>query len=140
MQKHKIDLTNLDDDDTDNEDNTIEDNNNNEDVGKYYILNISDQCDLTDGFRYIKELLLQRHNYKMFSDSVKLEQAGINIYSVKSDAFTIKKDQLELAKDIINFSSDIGGWRLSNLYNINFPSNMWTIIQNNKVEIKKAKH
>ena len=81
--KNKIDLTNLDDDDTDNEDNNIEDNNNNEDVGKYYILNISDQCDLTNGFRYIKELLLQHHNHKMFSDSVKLEQAGINIYSVK---------------------------------------------------------
>ena len=85
----------------------------NEDIGnKYYILNICDQVDLTNGFRYIKELLLQHHNYKMFSDYMKLQEVGINVYSVKTDAFTIKKEDLELARKIIHFSSDSGGWRL----------------------------
>ena len=63
-----------------------------EDIGnKYYILNICDQVDLTNGFRYIKELLLQIHNYKMFSDYMELQKVGINVYSVKSDAFTSQK-------------------------------------------------
>ena len=38
----------------------------NEDIGnKYYILNICDQVDLTNGFRYIKELLLQYWLYRI---------------------------------------------------------------------------
>ena len=32
---------------------------------KYYILNVSDCATLKNGFRYIKELLLQHHNFKM---------------------------------------------------------------------------
>ena len=32
----------------------------------YYILNISDKATLNNEFRYIKELLLQYHNYAMF--------------------------------------------------------------------------
>ena len=65
------------------------------DVGnKYYILNITDRTDLQSGFRYIKELLLQIHNYKMYSDYNKLINAGITVSSVKTDAFTIKKSDL----------------------------------------------
>jgi hypothetical protein len=30
----------------------------------YYILNVSKQTTLQNGFRYIKELVLQHHNYK----------------------------------------------------------------------------
>ena len=61
------------------------------DVGhKYYILNITDRSDLQNGFRYIKELLLQFHNCKMYSDYNKLINAGITVCSVKTDAFTIK--------------------------------------------------
>ena len=75
-----------------------------EDEKKYYILNIGDQTDLTNGFRYIKELLLQYHNYKMYSDYNKLVNAGIDVYSVKTDAFTIKREHLELAKQTIKFT------------------------------------
>ena len=62
------------------------------DVGnKYYILNITDRTDLQNGYRHIKELLLQFHNYKMYSDYNTLINAGITVCSVKTDAFTIKK-------------------------------------------------
>ena len=30
---------------------------------KYFVLNIKDQTNLRNGFRYIKELLLQNHNF-----------------------------------------------------------------------------
>jgi hypothetical protein len=60
------------------------------DVGhKYYILNITDRTDLQNGYRYIKELLLQFHNYKMYSDYHELTNAGIIVYRVKTDAFTM---------------------------------------------------
>ena len=109
-----------------------------EDIGnKYYILNICDQVDLTNGFRYIKEVLLQHHNYKMFCDYTEWSKVGINVYSVKSDAFTIKKEDLELARKAIHFSSDIGGWRLSKCENINIPSTMFTV-KNNRIDIEKT--
>ena len=34
----------------------------------FYILNIRDKAELKNGFRYIKELLLQHHNFKMYQD------------------------------------------------------------------------
>ena len=62
-----------------------------EDEKKYYILNVSDSATLKNGFRYIKELLLQHHNFKMYSDYKKLIDNGIDVFSVKTDAFTIQK-------------------------------------------------
>ena len=106
---------------------------------KYYILNISDQVDLTNGFRYIKELLLQHHNFKMFSDYNKLKEVGIHAYSVKTDAFTIKKEQIKLAQQTLYFSSNIGGWRLSKTENINIPHTQFTIKDNNKITIEQPK-
>ena len=122
----------INDDDDEDVTNFVE-----KDVGKqYYILNISDQVDLNNGFRYIKELLLQHHNLRMYNDYNKLKNAGINLYSVKSDAFTIKKNKLELAKELINFSTDIGGWRLSKTHNIIIPPQPFTIKQNNNITIE----
>ena len=34
----------------------------------YYVLNVSKQTTLQNGFRYIKELVLQHHNYKIYTD------------------------------------------------------------------------
>ena len=36
-----------------------------QDEKKYYILNVSDKAHMRNGFRYIKELLLQYHNFKI---------------------------------------------------------------------------
>ena len=68
---------------------------------------------------------------------MELKNAGINIYSVKTDAFTIKKEDLELARKTIHFSSDIGGWTLSKSENINIPSTIFTIKNNDKIDIEK---
>jgi hypothetical protein len=67
-------------------------------VDRLYILNISVQKDLTNGFRYIKELLLNFHNFKMYSDYQKLINAGIDVFSVKTDSFTIKETDVDKAK------------------------------------------
>ena len=49
---------------------------------------------MSNGFRYIKELLVQIHNFKMYNDANILKENGIWVYSVKTDSFTIKKSDL----------------------------------------------
>ena len=72
---------------------------------KYYILNVSDCATLKNGFRYIKELLLQHHNFKMYRDYQTLTANGIDVFSVKTDAFTIfKKKTLKLLNHVFVFT------------------------------------
>ena len=110
------------------------------DIGKtYFILNVSKSSTLTNGFRYIKELVLQHHNFKMYNDAKILKENGIWVYSVKTDAFTIKKSDLENAKKLINFSKSLGGWRLSKEDNIIFPSDLIRLLDNAEVKIQPVK-
>ena len=65
---------------------------------KYYILNTSDRQTLVNGYRYIKELLLQYHNYAMYETYNILVKNGIGVCSVKSDAFTMTKHDFDRVK------------------------------------------
>ena len=58
---------------------------------KYYVLNVSNERCLSNGFWYIKELLLQDHNYRVYEAYETLKENGIDVYSVKTDALTVKK-------------------------------------------------
>jgi hypothetical protein len=42
-----------------------------------YVLNIYAQADMTNGFRYIKELIMQHFNHRMHDAHQKLVQANI---------------------------------------------------------------
>ena len=81
-------------------------------TAKYSIVSVSDQRQLMNGFRYIKELLLQKHNFHMYDAYEKLKEANINVYAVKTDAFHIAKTDSKKTKNILNFHNDIGGWRV----------------------------
>lgn len=107
-----------------------------EEEKRYYILNRSDKAQLKNGFRYIKELLLQHHNFKMFSDYSTLRGHGIEVFSVKSDALTIRKEDLDKARSLITFSLGIGGWRVSKEDEINFPLEGFRQIKNEEVTIE----
>ena len=50
-----------------------------------------------NGFRYIKDLLLQNHNFHMHDAYENLKEA-INVYVVKTDAFHIAKRDLKKTK------------------------------------------
>ena len=76
---------------------------------KYYILNISDSKKLMNGFRPIKELLLQHHNFKMYETYETLKANGVRVYSVKSDAFTIHSDDVSKVAGYTFFRSNVGG-------------------------------
>ena len=79
---------------------------------KYYIVSTSGERKMTNGFRYIKELLLQNHNFDMYNSYEKLKANNINVYAVKSDAFHIAKKDVRKAKKVLDFGYEIGKWRV----------------------------
>ena len=91
--------------------------------GSLFVHIISDQTKLENGFRYIKELLLQHHNFKMFKAFEILKSNNILVFSVKTDCFTIKKQDLEKVKTLLEFDNGIGTWRTGHSGNdICFPT------------------
>ena len=78
---------------------------------EYYLVNVSDKATLNNGFIYIKELLLQDHNFKMCQDYNKLRKNSIIAVSVKTDAFVIKSEDVEKAKEVLEMKAGIGEWR-----------------------------
>jgi len=87
---------------------------------KHYVLNISDTKILKNGYRFIKELILQSHNFDMNTVYETLMKNSIEVYSVKTDAFVIDKCNLSKAKGLMRFGGDIGDWRSCDRFN--FPS------------------
>ena len=87
------------------------------DAKSFYVLNISDEKTLTNGFRYIKELLLQTHNFRMHSDYMKLKEQNIDVYSIKTDALTINMADVDKAKELLHFGDTIGSWRVDKIGN-----------------------
>ena len=77
---------------------TIEKNVEKETEVKYYTLTMPNKQDLTNGFRYIKELLVQQHNIKMHKDYKTLKDNNINVHSVKTDAFIVDRKILTRLK------------------------------------------
>ena len=112
----------------------------------YYILNTTDRQTLVNGYRYIKEMLLQYHNYAMYEAYTKLEEKGVKVYGVKSDAFTIHQDDLyrvvpkpnhfikSYREGILNFESAIGNWRVSTS-RINYPTEKYKFKYNKLIPI-----
>ena len=71
---------------------------------KYYIHNVSQSRRLMNGFRWIKEMLLQNHNHRMYKAYTALKEKGIEVYAVKTDAFHISKADIKKAKKGFDFS------------------------------------
>ena len=78
-----------------------------------YVLVMKAECQLKNGFRYIKELLLQSHNFKLMQAFDKLAESNIAVHSVKTDCFTIRASDLSRAQHLLSFDSGIGSWRVS---------------------------
>ena len=101
----------------------------------YYILNIQDKAELRNGYRYIKELLLQHHNFKINSGFYRLISNNINVYSLKTDAFVIDECNVDKAKKLLEFSNNIGGWKVSKTEDIILPSVKYNMNQNKVIDI-----
>ena len=121
------------------------------DTGKsYYILNVSDKQKLIDGFRLIKEMILQNHNFIMFEAYQKIKAKGVRVYSVKSDAFTIHKDDIDKVAGYkfgkryidgcLKVGSEIGQWKVEEGRHINFPTDEYTYRYNEYIKVEKMKN
>lgn len=99
-----------------------------------YILTISDKAELNNGYRYIAELIIQKHNYYMYDCFKKLEKAKIVVKSVKIDAFTIPMKNLKKAKKILLFHSSFGNWSYKS--DFSYPTLPYKSIENNNIEIE----
>ena len=94
---------------------TIKEYNVAEITSKYYILNVSDSRTLTNGYRYIKEMLLQYHNFAMYDAYRKLKiENNIDVHAVKTDALHINKTDMKKVEKLLDFHDGIGGWRFEN--------------------------
>ena len=98
-------------------------------------LNISKSRTLTNGFRYIKELLLQSSNYDMYDTDNTLTKNNIEIFSVMSDTFVINIKHLTKAQKLATFNSQVRGWRAETDMDINFPTEPYTYRLNIKHDI-----
>ena len=129
-----------DDEFSDSDDEEEKEEAPNEDTknkGKYYVLNVEDRAVLKNGYRYIKELLLQYHNYRIYKDYNTLRENDIEVFSVKTDAFTILRKNLQKAMKLLKFGKDIGDWK-GVLNNFGFPHQEYEMKQNEPIEIPEV--
>ena len=101
----------------------------------YYILNLKDKAQLKNGFRWIKEILLQYHNFTMWESWWKLRNAKVFVYSIKTDAFTIHMKDEAKAREVLDFHNDAGGWRVSKTDDIKLPTDEYKFVENKLIEI-----
>ena len=52
---------------------------------EYTVLTVSDTKAFRNGFRYIKEFLMQNHNYFVYQSYEKRKKYGVEVFSVKND-------------------------------------------------------
>ena len=114
---------------------------------KYYVLSVSEKKTLINGFMYIKELLLQYHNFKMYEAYKTLSDNNIKVYSVKTDCLTIHEDDVDKVhgysfcrvwrEGLLKFGTDIGTWRLEEKKTITLPTQSYTYKFNEVPEIPK---
>ena len=105
--------------------------------GTYYVLNVADHAVLKNGYRYIKELLIQYRNYRIYKDYNTLRENDIEVFSVKTDAFTILRKDLQKAMKLRKFGKDIGDWK-GVLNSFGFPYQQYEMKQNEPTEIPEV--
>ena len=113
------------------------------DETKYYVLNVSDERCLSNGFRYIKELLLQDHNYRVYEAYETLKENGIGVYSVKTDALTIKTDDVARAVKLLKVEEEkhkIGGWRVEKSKRVRLPTDDYKLKYNELVDVPQLRN
>ena len=86
-----------------------------------FILNLSAECSPNNGFRYIKELILQKHNFYLNKCWKISQEGGADVHTVKTDARTIPSSKLDQVEELLNWGTGIGSWRFSRSDDVKFP-------------------
>ena len=88
-----------------------------------------DKAQLKNGSRWIKEILLQYHNFTMWDAWWKLRNANVIVYSVKTGAYTIRSEDEAKAREVLDFHNDVGGWRVSKCDDLKLPSDNYLFMK-----------
>ena len=72
---------------------------------------MNERTPLINGFRYIKEYLMQYHNLLVHETYNKLTKNGVDVFSVKTDAFVLRSSDFEKARALFDFDKGFGTWR-----------------------------
>ena len=86
-----------------------------------FVLVMKAEKQLRNGFRYIKEVLLQGHNHKLMQAYDLLADVGVQVFSVKTDCFVVKAQDEAKARELLTFDKGIGSWRVSKTEDLIFP-------------------
>ena len=63
---------------------------------------------------------MQHHNLYLNSSYKLLTDNGVDVYTVKTDAFTIRQSQWETAREQLNWEEGIGDWWLNRTDDLKF--------------------
>ncbi|MFM7989689.1 MAG: hypothetical protein ACKPKO_61290, partial [Candidatus Fonsibacter sp.] len=85
------------------------------------IMNLYAEASLTNGFIYIKELLMQYHNFYLNISCKLLTDYGVDVYTVKTDAVAIMQSQLETARGLLIWEEGVGNCRPNKTEDLKFP-------------------
>ena len=68
-----------------------------------------------------------------------LNENGVKVFTVKTDAFAIQKSNLEQASELLNWQEGIGSWRLNRDSDIIFPTDesILRLRENKLIEIRE---
>ena len=59
----------------------------------------------------MKECLMQYHNMLDNEAYKKIRQCGVDVFSIKTDAYVLRSSDLEKAHELIEFDNGFGTWR-----------------------------
>ena len=105
----------------------------------FYVLALKAERQLRNGFRFIKELLLQAHNAKLMQADDRLAEADVRMVSVKTDCFTIRAEDEAKARELLTFDQGIGTWRVSKTKDIIFPFETLSMTQLDDIVVEHLK-
>ena len=66
----------------------------------------------------------------------KLRKNGVDVFTMKTDAFVIRSSDLEKATEVLEFDNGIGTWRKSKYSNIILPTKTIQEIANYEIKIE----
>ena len=79
---------------------------------------------------------MQGHNFKLMQSYDRLTNAGVKVFSVKTDCFTIPIDCETKAREVLAFDQGIGSWRVSKTEDIILPFDFLKQLQLEHIEFK----
>ena len=78
--------------------------------GRIYLLVFKKEQPLSDGFRYIKEMIYNQMNVKMYDLYQKCKNNNLDVVGIRTDAILVNNSESEInQRGCFNFENKLGG-------------------------------